>query len=57
MRKQVGRWLSTCLRTIVCLPWDIVYVADDFVFDAQVGVGVSPDADDFFSGIGGGYGF
>jgi len=33
------------------------YVTDDFVLDVRVGVGLSPDADDFFSGIGGGYRF
>jgi hypothetical protein len=33
------------------------YVTDDFVVDVRAGVGLSPDADDFFSGIGGGYRF
>lgn len=33
------------------------YVNDDFVIDVRVGVGLSDDSDDFFSGIGGGYRF
>ena len=33
------------------------YVTDDFVLDVRAGVGLSPDTDDFFSGIGGGYRF
>lgn len=33
------------------------YVTDDFVLDVRVGVGLSDDADDFFSGVGGGYRF
>lgn len=33
------------------------YVTDDFVVDVRAGVGLSPDTDDFFSGIGGGYRF
>ena len=33
------------------------YVTDDFVLDIRVGVGLSDDSDDFFSGIGGGYRF
>jgi len=33
------------------------YVSDNFVFDLRAGVGLTPDSDDFFSGIGGGYRF
>ncbi len=33
------------------------YVTRDLVLDLRVGVGLTPDADDFFSGIGGGYRF
>ena len=33
------------------------YVTDDFVVDIRVGVGLTDDSDDFFSGIGGGYRF
>ena len=33
------------------------YVTDDFVIDFRVGVGLSEDSDDFFSGVGGGYRF
>jgi len=33
------------------------YVNDDFVLDFRAGVGLSPDSDDFFTGIGGGYRF
>jgi hypothetical protein len=32
-------------------------VTDDFVLDVRAGVGLSPDSDDFFTGIGGGYRF
>jgi hypothetical protein len=31
------------------------YVTNNFVLDARAGVGLSGDADDFFSGVGGGY--
>ena len=30
-------------------------VTDDFVLDVRVGKGLSDDADDFFSGVGGGF--
>ena len=33
------------------------YVTNNFVLDLRVGFGLSPDADDFFSGVGGGYRF
>jgi hypothetical protein len=33
------------------------YVTDNFVLDVRVGVGLTRDADDFFSGVGGGYRF
>ena len=33
------------------------YLSHNWVFDVRVGVGLSRDADDFFSGIGGGYRF
>ncbi len=33
------------------------YVSDNFVLDVRVGKGLTPDTDDFFSGIGGGYRF
>jgi hypothetical protein len=33
------------------------YVTDNFVLDARIGVGLTQDSDDFFSGIGGGYRF
>jgi len=33
------------------------YVTDDFVLDLRVGTGLSPDSDDLFSGVGGGYRF
>jgi hypothetical protein len=33
------------------------YVTDNFVLDVRAGVGLSGDADDFFSGVGGGYRF
>lgn len=33
------------------------YITDNFVVDLRIGVGLSPDSDDFFSGIGGGYRF
>ncbi len=33
------------------------YINDNFVVDIRIGVGLSPDSDDFFSGIGGGYRF
>ena len=33
------------------------YVTDDFVLDLRVGAGLSRDADDFFTGVGGGYRF
>ncbi len=33
------------------------YINDNFVVDIRVGKGLSPDSDDFFSGIGGGYRF
>jgi len=33
------------------------YVSDNFVVDIRIGVGLSPDSDDFFSGVGGGYRF
>ena len=33
------------------------YVTDNFVLDVRVGMGLSGDADDFFSGVGGGYRF
>jgi hypothetical protein len=31
------------------------YVTDNFVIDVRVGVGLTQDSDDFFSGVGGGY--
>jgi len=33
------------------------YVTDNFVLDVRTGLGLSGDADDFFSGVGGGYRF
>jgi len=33
------------------------YLTDHFVIDVRVGFGLTPDADDFFSGVGGGYRF
>lgn len=33
------------------------YVTDDFVLDVRAGFGVTPDSDDFFAGVGGGYRF
>jgi hypothetical protein len=33
------------------------YVSNNFVLDVRAGKGLSNDADDFFSGIGGGYRF
>ncbi len=33
------------------------YVTNNFVLDVRAGVGLSDDADDFFSGVGGGYRF
>jgi hypothetical protein len=33
------------------------YVTNNLVFDVRTGVGLTPDADDFFGGIGGGYRF
>lgn len=33
------------------------YVNNDFVLDLRTGVGLSPDSEDFFGGIGGGYRF
>jgi hypothetical protein len=33
------------------------YVTSNFVLDVRAGVGLSDDADDFFSGVGGGYRF
>ncbi|MDF1743649.1 MAG: transporter [Gimesia sp.] len=33
------------------------YINDNFVVDLRIGKGLSPDSDDFFSGIGGGYRF
>lgn len=33
------------------------YITDDFVIDVRVGMGLTPDSDDFFTGIGGGYRF
>ena len=33
------------------------YVNEDFVLDIRVGKGLSPDSDDFFSGVGGGIRF
>ena len=33
------------------------YVTRDLVLDLRVGVGLTPDSDDFFGGIGGGYRF
>lgn len=33
------------------------YITENFVVDLRVGMGLSPDSDDFFSGIGGGYRF
>jgi hypothetical protein len=33
------------------------YVTNDLVLDVRVGLGVTPDADDFFSGVGGGFRF
>ena len=33
------------------------YVTDNFVLDVRVGVGLTQDSDDFFSGVGGGYRF
>jgi hypothetical protein len=33
------------------------YVTDNFVIDWRGGVGLSEDAEDFFTGVGGGYRF
>lgn len=33
------------------------YITDDFVLDLRAGKGLTPDSDDFFTGIGGGYRF
>ena len=33
------------------------YLSDDFVLDLRVGKGLTPDSDDFFGGVGGGYRF
>jgi hypothetical protein len=33
------------------------YLSDDFVIDYRAGIGLSDDADDFFTGVGGGYRF
>lgn len=33
------------------------FMTDNFVLDFRAGIGLTPDADDFFSGIGGGYRF
>jgi hypothetical protein len=33
------------------------YISDNFVLDVRIGFGLTPDADDFFSGVGGGYRF
>ena len=33
------------------------YVTNNLVLDLRVGVGLTPDSDDFFSGVGGGYRF
>lgn len=33
------------------------YVTDDLVLDIRCGLGLTPDADDFFTGVGGGYRF
>jgi hypothetical protein len=33
------------------------YLTDDLVLDLRVGAGLTPDSDDFFSGVGGGYRF
>ena len=33
------------------------YVTNNFVLDVRAGIGLSDDADDFFSGVGGGYRF
>ncbi len=33
------------------------YVTDDIVFDVRVGMGLTPDSDDFFTGVGGGFRF
>ncbi len=33
------------------------YVTDDLVLDLRVGMGLTPDSDDFFTGVGGGYRF
>ncbi|WP_425395067.1 transporter [Aeoliella sp.] len=33
------------------------YINDDFVVDFRIGVGLSEDSDDFFTGVGGGYRF
>ena len=33
------------------------FVTDDFLLDVRVGMGLTPDSDDFFSGVGGGFRF
>jgi hypothetical protein len=33
------------------------YISNDFVLDFRVGKGLTPDSDDFFTGVGGGYRF
>jgi hypothetical protein len=33
------------------------YVTNNFVVDVRAGIGLSEDADDFFSGVGGGWRF
>jgi hypothetical protein len=33
------------------------YVTDDFVLDLRIGMGLTPDSDDFFTGVGGGFRF
>ena len=33
------------------------YVTDNFVLDFRVGMGLTKDSDDFFTGVGGGYRF
>ncbi len=33
------------------------FITDDLVIDVRVGIGLTPDSDDFFTGIGGGYRF
>ena len=33
------------------------YISDNFVIDFRAGKGLTPDSDDFFTGIGGGYRF